>query len=61
MTIFNYFLAKIYEEKDFKYFIHNPNEICNMIHSTQEEAISSALSMYTTSYKDIKEACEIVL
>lgn len=61
MTIFNYFLAKIYEENDFHYFIHNPNEIRNMIHSTQEEMISSALSMYTTSYQEIKDACEIVL
>ena len=61
MTIFNYFLAKIYEEKDSHFFITNPNEIRNMIHTTQEEMISSALSMYTTSYKEIKEACEIVL
>lgn len=61
MTVFNNFLSKIYEENDFHYFINNPNEIRNMIHTTQEEMISSALSMYTTSYKQIKEACEIVL
>lgn len=61
LTIFNYFLAKIYEEKNSCFFINNPNEIRNMIHSTQEEMIASALSMYTTSYKDIKDACEIVL
>lgn len=61
MLIFNFFLAKIYEEKNSQFFIDNPNEIRNMIHSTQEEMISSALSMYTTSYKEIKEACEIVL
>lgn len=61
MTIFNYFLAKIYEERDFKFFIHNPNEIRNIIHSTQEDAISSAISMYTETYKEIKDACEVVL
>ncbi len=61
MTIFNYFLSKIYEEKDSHFFINKPNEIRNIIHSTQEEMISSALSMYATSYKNIKEACEIVL
>lgn len=61
ITIFNYFLSKIYEEKDSHFFIKNPNEIRNIIHSTQEEMISAALSMYATSYKDIKEACEIVL
>lgn len=61
MTIFNYLLAKIYEENDSKFFINSPNEIRKMIHSTQEEMISAALSMYTTSYKEIKEACEIVL
>lgn len=61
MTIFNYFLSKIYEEKDSNFFLTHPNEIRDMIHTTQEEMISSALSMYTTSYKEIKEACEIVL
>lgn len=55
MTIFNYFIEKIFEEKDFEFFIKNPNEIKNMIHSTQEDMISSALSMYTLSYKGIKE------
>lgn len=61
MTIFNYFLAKIYEVKDFHYFIEHPSEIRNMIHSTQEEMIASALSMYTKTYQEIKDACEIVL
>lgn len=61
MMIFNCFLHKIYETKDQNFFINNPDEIRNMIHSTQEDMINSALSMYTTSYKDIKEACEIVL
>lgn len=61
LTIFNYLLAKIDDENDFKFFIKNPNEIRNMIHSTQEEMIASALSMYSMSYPKIKEACEIVL
>lgn len=61
MTVFNYLLSKIVEEQNTKYFYKTPNEIRNIIHSTQEEMISSALSMYTTSYKDINEACEIIL
>ncbi len=61
MTIFNYLLSKIIEEQNTKYFYEKTNEIRNIIHSTQEEMISSALSMYTTSYKNINEACEIIL
>lgn len=61
MTIFNYLLSKIMEEQNVKYFHENPDEIRNIVHSTQEEMISSALSMYTTSYMNINDTCEIIL
>lgn len=61
LVIFNYFLLKISQEEDSSFFIKHPDEIRNVIHSTQEEMITSALSMYTTSYKDILRVCEIVL
>jgi hypothetical protein len=61
MMIFNTFVYKIFEERDSKYFINHPREIANMIHSTQESMILAALSMYTTSYDGILNACEIVL
>ena len=61
MTIFNHFIAVIYEQENSKYFIENPNMIRNAIHSTQEDMIASALSMYTTSFPHIHTACDIVL
>lgn len=61
MTIFNHLIAVMYEEEDSKYFIKKPNRIRDIIHSTQEELISSALSMYATSYPQISDVCDIVL
>lgn len=61
LVIFNYFLSKISQKNNPLFFIKHSDEIRNVIHSTQEEMITSALSMYTTSYKDILRACEIVL
>ncbi len=61
MAIFNSFIYKIIEEKNFKFFVENVEKISSMIHSTQEDFIISALSMYTTSYPNILRACEIVL
>lgn len=61
MAIFNSFISIIKEKQDFKYFIKNPQEISDVVHSTQEELITSAISMYTTSYPNILGACEIVL
>ena len=61
MAIFNSFVHKILEENNFKFFIENENKISSIIHSTQEDLITSALSMYTTSYPNILRACEIVL
>lgn len=61
MSIFNAFIAMIYEKRNLKFFIENPNEIRNAIHSTQEGMISGALSMYSKSYPNILKVCEIVL
>lgn len=61
MTIFNYFIDRIIEEKNTKFFIQNPDEIRNSIHTTQEETISAALSMYTSTYNGIMDVCGIIL
>lgn len=61
MAIFNSFVHEILEKNNFKYFIEHEDKISTIIHSTQEDLIISALSMYTTSYPDILRACEIVL
>lgn len=54
-------LRSVYEKNNSKYLLYQENEIRNIIHSTQEEMISSALSMYTTPYKNILKACDVVL
>lgn len=61
MVIFNYLLTKLYDEKDNEYFLKNPQELHNYIHSSQETMINSALSMYTKTYKKIADDCFTVL
>ena len=61
LYIFNTFLQKIIDESDIEYFYKNPLQIRNMIHSTQEDMIMQALSMYTDSYDDIQSVCDTVL
>lgn len=61
MSIFNHLISVMNEENDSKYFIKHPNRIRDVIHSTQEELISSALSMYNTTYPQINAACDVVL
>lgn len=61
ITIFNYFIAKLNEEHNWKFFIDHPDEIRNVVHATQEDLISQALSMYTTSYKGILDSVETIL
>ena len=61
MVIFNYLLTKLYKEKDNQYFLKNPHELHNYIHSAQENMINSALSMYTQTYKKISDDCFVVL
>lgn len=61
MSIFNCLISKIIENHDMKYFMNHDYEISDMIHSTQEELITAALSMYSTSYPNILRSCEIVL
>lgn len=61
IAIFNTFIQYILQTNNTRVFYDNPNKIRDLIHSTQEEMISQALSMYVQSYKDITQACEIVL
>lgn len=61
MSIFNCLISKIIENNDMKYFMNHDYEISDMIHSTQEELITAALSMYSTSYPNILSSCGIVL
>lgn len=61
LYIFNTFLQKILNEDDIRYFHKNPSRIRDMIHSTQEDMIMQALSMYSDSYDDIQSACDTVL
>lgn len=61
MVIFNFLLTKLYIEKDMYYFLKNPKELHNYIHSAQENMINSALSMYTNTYKKIADDCFVVL
>lgn len=61
IAIFNAFISKICEKNDFQYFINNSDKISDVIHSTQESMIVSAISMYSTSYPNILSACDIVL
>lgn len=61
ITIFNYFIAKLNEEHNWKFFIEHPDEIRDIVHATQEDMISQALSMYTTSYKGIQDSVETIL
>ena len=61
LTIYNALLEEIVVQKSVSYFIDNPQEIKNVIHSTQEAMIKSALSMYENSFYDINSACFVVL
>lgn len=61
LTIYNALIEEIVVQKDVNYFIRNPQEIKNVIHSTQESLIKSALSMYESSFCDINSACFVVL
>lgn len=62
LTIFNHFLSAIIDQrKGTEYFIDNPGIIKDYIHSTQEDLIGSALSMYETTYPHINGICYTVL
>lgn len=61
LTIYNALLEEIVVQKDVNYFIKKPQEIKNIVHSTQESMIKSALSMYENSFDDINSACFVVL
>lgn len=60
-TIFNALIDKIIETNNVNFFHQNPGLIKDVIHSTQERMIGSALSMYDNSYPNIESACSIVL
>lgn len=61
LMLFNALIEEIIAQKNTRYFIENPEEIKNTIHSTQESMVKSALSMYENSFEAINEACSIVL
>lgn len=61
MTIFNSFIDKIIVSGNPRIYFESPEMIKNIIHSTQEDMIGSALSMYASTYPKIGDACTIVL
>lgn len=61
LMLFNALLEEIIVQKNSRFFIDNPNEIKNTIHSTQESMVKSALSMYENSFRLINDACYVVL
>lgn len=61
LYIFNALIDKIIQNDNVKYFLEKPDEIKKVIHSTQEQMIGSALSMYNESFPRIEEACSKVL
>lgn len=61
LIIFNALINKIIESANLSIYFDKPDEIRNIIHSTQEELIGSALSMYDNSYPHIADTCSIVL
>lgn len=61
LYIFNALIDKIIQNNNINYFLENAIEIKNVIHSTQELMIGSALSMYNESFPQIEEACSRVL
>lgn len=61
IMLFNALIEETIVQKNIQYFMENPCEIKNAIHSTQELMVKSALSMYETSYEAINDACFIVL
>lgn len=56
--MFNSFIDELVRNKNSKYLIENPQTIKELIHSTQDYMISSALSMYCSSYKGVYAAVE---
>lgn len=61
LMIFNALIEEVIAQKNIQYFIDNPHQIKNSVHSTQELMVKSALSMYETSYPGINQACFVVL
>lgn len=61
MTIFNSLIDKIIVSRNPRIYFEKPEEIKNTIHSTQEDMIGSALSMYASTYPKIGDAWTIVL
>lgn len=59
--IFNALIDKVVESNNRNFFYQNPDKIKDVIHSTQEQMIGSALSMYNNTYPNIESACSTVL
>lgn len=56
--MFNKIIEQIVKNKNSKFLLENPNRIKDIVHSTQDYMISSALSMYQNSYSGIYAAVE---
>ena len=61
LTIFNALIEELIIKKDMAYLKDNPSKIKDVVHSTQEFMIKSALSMYESSFEAINDACFVVL
>ncbi len=61
LYLFNVIIDVITQNNCNTYFIDNPNEIRNILHSTQKYMTSSALSMYASTYPIIYTACRDLL
>lgn len=52
ITIFNSFIEKICEERQYDYFVYNSDLISNYIHRMQKDIINDALNMYNAPAKE---------
>jgi hypothetical protein len=61
LLMFNSFIQKIVDNDDIQFFLKNTTEVRNIVHSTQDRMIGSALSMYAHTYNAIYASCMVVL
>jgi len=61
LLLFNSLLGKIVETQKKNYFLDNPNEIKEIVHSEQETLVNQVLSMYEVFLPGIGEYCSELL
>ena len=61
LVIFNAIIGEIIDSNNPTIFLDDPLSISNVIHSTQENLIGQALSMYNGYYPRILDSCSLVL